>query len=84
MPRPAPSREEVSRMARPTRLPTLPKMTKAGWLKREKMTVTLTRPELEQLAQLVAADHALIRDGKSISPKLKATMSRLGVKTQGL
>ena len=71
-------------MARPTTLPTPPKMTKAEWLKRDKTKITLTRGELEQLAQLVAAGHALIRDGRSISPKLKAAMSRLGITTQGL
>jgi hypothetical protein len=85
-------RKEVSRMARTNAqpgqarggLPTLPKMTRAEWLKRDKTTVTLTREELEQLAQLVSAGHALIRDGKSISPKLKAAMTRLGIKAQGL
>lgn len=75
--------KEVKRMARPS-VPTPPKMTKEAWLKREKTKVTLTRGELEQLAQLIAAGHALIRDGKGISPKLKAAMSRLGIKTQGL
>ena len=77
--------KEVSSMARPaTNLPKPPKMTKSEWLKREKTKVSLTRGELEQLAQLVAAGHALIRDGRSISPKLKAAMSRLGIKTHGL
>jgi hypothetical protein len=59
-------------------------MTRAEWLKRDKTTVTLTRGELEQLSQLVAAGHILIRDGKSISPKLKAAMTKLGVTTKGL
>jgi len=59
-------------------------MTRAEWLKRDKTTVTLTRGELEQLSQLVAAGHVLIRDSKSVSPKLKAAMTKLGVKTQGL
>ncbi len=71
-------------MARPATLPTPPKMTRAEWLKRDKTSVTLTRAELEQLAQLVAAGHVLVRDGKSISPKLKAAMTKLGVSTKGL
>lgn len=66
------------------RLPVAPKMTKQEWLKRDKTSVTLTRGELEQLAQLVTAGRSLIRDGRSISPKLKAAMSRLGLNTQGL
>ena len=57
--------------------PTPPRMTKADWLKREATSVTLSRSELEQLAQLVAAGHALLRDGKRVSPKLRAAMSRL-------
>ena len=64
--------------------PTPPRMTKADWLKREATSVTLSRSELEQLAQLVAAGHALLRDGKSVSPKLRAAMSRLGIATHGL
>ncbi len=71
-------------MARPTNVPTPPKLTKQDWLKRDKTKVTLTRGELEHLAQLVAAGHALLRDGRSISPKLKASMSRLGINTHGL
>jgi len=59
-------------------------MTRAEWLKRDKTTVTLTRADLEQLPQLVAAGHVLIRDSKSISPKLKAAMTKLGVSTKGL
>jgi hypothetical protein len=77
-------RKEVSDMARPVNLPTPPKMTRAEWLKRDKTTVTLTRAELEQLSQLLAAGHVLIRDGKSVSPKLKAAMTKLGVPTKGL
>lgn len=70
-------------MARPS-VPTPPKMTKDAWLKRDKTKVTLSRGELEQLSRLVAAGHALLRGEPSISPKLKAAMSRLGIKTQGL
>ena len=61
--------------------PTPPRMTKADWLKQEATSVTLSRSELEQL---VAAGHALLRDGKSVSPKLRAAMSRLGVATHSL
>jgi hypothetical protein len=59
-------------------------MTKADWVKRERTTVTLTRGDLEQLAQLVVAGHAMLRDGRSVSPKLRAAMSRLGIATHGL
>jgi len=64
--------------------PTPPKMTKAEWTRRERTTVTLTRGELEQLAQLVTAGHALLRDGRSVSPQLRAAMTRLGIATHGL
>ncbi len=78
------SRKEVSSMARPANPLKPPKMNKAEWLKREKTRVSLTRGELEYLAQLVAAGHVLIRDDRSISPKLKGAMSRLGISTRGL
>jgi hypothetical protein len=77
--------KEVTPMAdRPTNVLTPPRMTKADWVRRDKTRVTLTRGELEYLAQLVAAGHALIRDGRSISPLLRAAMSRLGISTRGL
>jgi hypothetical protein len=59
-------------------------MTRAEWLKRDRTTVTLTRAELEQLSQLLAAGQVLIRDAKSVSPKLKTAMTKLGVPTKGL
>jgi len=59
-------------------------MTKAEWARRDKTSVTLTRGELEQLSQLIAAGHALIRDSRSISPQLRAAMTRLGISTRGL
>ena len=65
-------------------MPTPPRMTKEAWAKRDKTTVTLTRPELEQLAQLIAAGHVLLRDGRSVSPKLKTAMTRLGINSQGI
>jgi hypothetical protein len=65
-------------------LPTLPKMTRAEWLKRKKAAVTLTKEELEQLARLIAAGHALLRNEPSVSPRLKGAMSRLGINTKGL
>lgn len=85
------TRKGVNTMARtPTqnpdgrRLPALPKMTRAEWLKRDKTSVTLTRGELDHLAQLLTAGRSLIRDGRPISPKLKAAMTRLGLSTTGL
>jgi len=84
-------RKEVRTMARtPTKgvqarpLPTPPKMTRAEWRTRDKTSVTLTRGELDHLAQLLTAGRSLLRDGRSISPKLKAAMTRLGLSTQGL
>ena len=85
-------RKEVKRMARtdtnggPARrgVPTPPKMTRQEWLKRDKTTVSLTRGELEQLGKLVSAGHVLLRNEPSISPKLKAAMTRLGINTRGL
>jgi hypothetical protein len=64
--------------------PTPPRMTKADWAKRDKTSVTLTRSELEQIAQLVAAGHVLLRDGRSISPQLRAAMTKLVISTKGL
>jgi hypothetical protein len=81
-------RKEVNSMPKnQTQRPGLltpPKMTRAEWLKRTKTTVSLTKDELEQLARLLAAGHVLLRDEKSVSPKLKGAMSRLGINTKGL
>ena len=65
-------------------VPTPPRMTKAEWLKRDRSSVTLSRSELEQLAQLLAAGRVLLRDSRPIAPQLKAAMSRLGIATHGL
>ena len=85
------TRKEVNTMARtPIKglqarpLPVPPKMTRAEWRTRDKTRVTLTRGELDHLAQLLTAGRSLLRDGRSISPKLKAAMTRLGLSTQGL
>jgi hypothetical protein len=64
--------------------PTPPKLTKAEWLKRSKASVTLSRSELEYLAQLLAAGRVLIRDNRPVAPRLKATLTRLGISTVGL
>ena len=61
-----------------------PRLTGADIRARGKIRVTLTRGELEQLAQLIRAGHALVNDGKSVSPQLRAAMTRLGVSTHGL
>lgn len=65
-------------------VPTPPRMTRADWAKRDKTRVTLTRSDLDQLAQLIAAGRVLVRDGRPISPQLKAAMTKLGISTQGL
>ena len=78
------ARKEVIRMADKFGVPTPPLMTKAEWLKRSKASVTLTRSELEYLAQTVAAGRVLLRDGRPVPPGLKAVMTRLGIATQGL
>jgi hypothetical protein len=64
--------------------PTPPKMTKAEWMKRDRSSVTLTRGEFEQLARLIGAGHVMLRNEPSVSPKLKAAMTRLGITTKGL
>ena len=61
-----------------------PRLTGADIRARGKIRVTLTTGELEQLAQLIRAGHALVNDGKSVSPQLRAAMTRLGVSTHGL
>ena len=61
-----------------------PKMTKAEWSKRDRAKVTLTRGDLEYLAQVLAAGRVLIRDNRPVPPLLKAAMTRLGVATTGL
>ena len=64
--------------------PTPPRMSKADWQRRDRTSVTLTRGELEHLGQRVRAGHAILNDGRSISPKLRAAMTRIGIPTHGL
>ena len=64
--------------------PIPPKMTQAEWRKRHKTTVSLTKTELELIAQLIDAGRVLLRTAPPVSPKLKAAMTRLGINTQGL
>ena len=61
-----------------------PRITKADWAKRNEAKVTLTRSEMEQLARLVGAGHVMLRNEPSISPRLRAAMTRMGVSTKGL
>ena len=61
-----------------------PRLTGADIRARGRIRVTLTTAELEQLAQLIRAGHALVNDGKSVSPQLRAAMTRLGISTHGL
>ena len=73
--------EEKGMRRRP---PTPPKMTKAEWLKRDKSGVTLSRSELEYLAQVIAAGRVLLRDSRPVPAPLRAALSRLGISTVGL
>ena len=61
-----------------------PRLTGADIRARGRIRVTLTQAELEQLAQLIRVGHAHLGDGKSVSPQLRAAMTRLGVSTHGL
>ena len=64
--------------------PTPPKMTKEHWLRRDKSSVTLSRSELEHVAQLLAAGRVLLRENRPIPGKLRAALTRLGISTVGL
>ena len=64
--------------------PTPPRMTKADWLKQEATSVTLSRSELEHVAQLLAAGRVLLRENRPIPGKLRAALTRLGISTVGL
>jgi hypothetical protein len=61
-----------------------PRMTRAEWAKRDKTRVTLSRNDLDYLAQVVRAGQVLLRDNRSISAQLKQAMTKLGVSTKGL
>ena len=79
--------EDDSQQGRPRlrqQPPTPPRLTKADWQRRDRASVTLTRGELEQLSQLIRAGHAVLGDGRSVSPKLRAALTRLGLSTHGL
>ena len=77
--------DQPGRRGTPTRVPpTPPRMTRAEWQRRDRTSVTLGRGELQQMAQLIRAGHAMLNDGRSISPKLRAAMTRLGIPTHGL
>jgi hypothetical protein len=65
-------------------LPTPPLMNKAEWLRRSETKVTLSKGDLDQMAQLIAIGRQVLRDSRPISSKLKAAMTRLGVSTHGL
>lgn len=73
---------DQGRTTRP--MPVPPRMTKAEWAKRTKTSVTLTRTELDYLAQTLAAGRLLVRDNRPVPPQLKTAMTRLGIATQGL
>jgi hypothetical protein len=61
-----------------------PRMTKAEWLRREQTKVTLTKSDLDYIAQMMGIGRQVLRDNRPVSRKLKAAMSRLGVSTSGL
>jgi hypothetical protein len=78
-----PEKTDAARTPTGMRL-TPPLMTKADWQKRTATSVTLSRSDLEQLAQLIGVGRQVLRDGRPIAANLKAAMSRLGVSTHGL
>lgn len=49
-----------------------------------RMRVTLTRSDLEDLARLITAGRALLRDAKPVSKNLRTAMTKLGIDTRGL
>ncbi len=49
-----------------------------------KTAVTLTAPELDQLARLIKAGYAVLGDHRPISQNLKKAMKRMGISTMGL
>ena len=77
VPRPAPQPPKNWRT-------TPPRLTGADIRARGKIRVTLTKAELDELARLIRVGHAHLGDGKSVSPQLRAAMTRLGIATHGL
>ena len=63
---------------------TPPRLTGADIRARGRIRVTLTTAELDDLARLIRVGHAHLGDGKSVSPQLRAAMTRLGISTHGL
>ena len=51
---------------------------------RGKTSVTLTRTELEHLAELIRAGRVLTKDYRDVSKNLRQAMNKLGVNTKGL
>jgi hypothetical protein len=47
-------------------------------------SVTLTKPELEQLARFIRAGKVLLNDSQSVSKGLRTAMTKLGVDAKGL
>ncbi len=60
------------------------KVTKQYLRSKGAVSLTLTRSELDELADLVRAGHALLKGRPSISKSLRAAMSKLDVDTKGL
>ena len=78
------ARQSDDEMTEGRQPPTPPRMTKQEWLRRDKSSVTLTRSELEHIAQLIAVGRVLLRDNRPVPTKLRAALTRLGISTPGL
>jgi hypothetical protein len=77
-----PEKNDAARTPTGLRL-TPPRMTTAQWQQRSHTSVTLTRSDLEPLAQLMSIGRAVLRDRRPMAPHRKAVLSRLGVATSG-
>ena len=51
---------------------------------RGKIGMTLTKAELEHLAELIRAGRVITKDYREISKNLRQAMTKLGVNTKGL
>jgi hypothetical protein len=61
-----------------------PRITSQYLRQRGKIGLTLTRADLEHLAELIRAGRVLTKDYRDVSKNLRQAMSKLGVETRGL
>jgi hypothetical protein len=50
----------------------------------KRTTVTFTAKDLDDLARVLAAGHALLRQSFPVVSRLKAAMTKMGIATKGL